>query len=88
MQTRVRKVRTERPATLEDNENCRSCRVNPIPFGVPRTNFVLGLAQRGRDNRFNSPFGACQKSVDETVICQAKVFRQTLIEDKKGELGI
>jgi hypothetical protein len=29
-----------------------------------------------------------KKKVVETVICQAKVFRQTLIEDKKGELGV
>ena len=47
------------------------------------------LAQRGRDNRFNGPFGACQKkSAVRTVLCEAKKIRQTLIEYKKGELGI
>ena len=47
------------------------------------------LAQCRRDDRFNGPFSACQtKKLLELLFIREKVFRQTFIEDKKGELGV
>jgi hypothetical protein len=45
------------------------------------------LGQCGRDQRFNSPFCVCQNILSK-LIYQAKVLRQTVIEDKEGELCI
>ena len=63
--------------------------VKQIPYRLEsqEQTFFEALAQCGRDNRFNFPFGAYRKkrSVDGTVIVKEKGFRQTLIEDKKGE---
>ena len=62
--------------------------VEQIPYRLESQEQTLfeALAQCRRNNSFNGPFGAYQKVVG-TVIFTQKVFRQTFIEDKKGELG-
>jgi hypothetical protein len=65
--------------------------VEQIPYRLESQEQTLfeALAQCGRDNRFNGPFGAYQKKkLSGLSFVKQKVFRQTLIEDKKGELGI
>ena len=62
-----------------------------IPYRLESQEQTLSevLAQRGRNNRFNGPFGACPKKVLSGLsLVKGKVVGQTLIEDKKGELGI
>jgi hypothetical protein len=67
--------------------------VEQIPYRLESQEQTLlkTLAQRGRDNRFNGPFRACQKR--ETVLSglslvKQKAFKLTLIEDKKWDIGI
>ena len=76
---------------LEDNEKLRIVvAVEQIPYRLESQEQALfeALAQCGRNNRFNGPFGAYQKKIVGTVIFKKKVNRQTLIKDKKGDLGI
>ena len=45
------------------------------------------LGQCGGDQRLNGPFCVCQNILSK-LIYQGRVLRQTVIEDKEGELGI
>ena len=70
---RVRKVRTEKPATLKTMRNIVAIEQIPYRSESQEQTFFETLVQRGRDNRFNGPFSVCQKrSVVGTVICQEK----------------